>query len=125
MKRRILSLTPIMILAALLCVVAVVFADGGWSKSSGVLNASKAIVSKPAGLCAITIGTGGSGASNITVNLHDGTSTSGVSLFSMTVPAADYTGGRVFIPPIQFFNGIYGAISGSTGTFIIEYLEQR
>lgn len=114
-------------LICLLLIAGTVYAAGGWSASTGILYTSQSVVAKPAGLCGITVHT--NGVTPSTVNLHDGSSTSAVSRWSITVPGTSYSSHVVFNPPIQFNAGIYysAPISGisEAPTAVIEYIQQR
>ena len=120
--------TPFIIMLAAMLLVGAVVQAADRSQSSGMIYTSQAVVATPALICGITIHT--NGVSPAAVNLHDGSSTSGVSRWSIKVPAANLYATKSFVPPMRFNNGIYfsaAVVSGvsETATAVIEYIEER
>lgn len=98
-------------------------ASAEWAMTSGQQTADAAVSSSGCYLSAIQIETDGS--NNVTVLLYDNASAaSGTVVADITVVAGDYYGGRVWIHPIRCYNGIYADVTGTNGTYFVEYIQK-
>ena len=108
------------IIFSILLITATAFGFQG-AKSSGEQTADAAIMAAPGYITAVYIITDGS--TNAKVILYDNASAaSGTVMLEMTVVASDNYGGRSWVFPAEFFNGIYVDVSGSGASYIVEYI---
>lgn len=90
----------------------------GAAVSTGELTSSKKILSTSGLLTSILVITDGTNAA--TVILYDGQG--GKMLGKWGVAGATLYGGRNWIVPVQFDNGLYISISGTGASAIVEYI---
>jgi len=95
------------------------------SISSGEQAASALIYTVPAKgvkcyLSAVEVITDGT--NNATLIVYDNTAGSGTVLLEIRVTGTDHYGGRSWTFPVRVDNGIYGAVTGTGASFIIEYI---
>jgi hypothetical protein len=64
------------------------------------------------------------GTNNCKVIIYDGTSASGTVKYETTVKGADHYGGRIWVFPLAMQVGIYVVVSGTGGSYILEYIER-
>jgi hypothetical protein len=76
-------------------------------------------ISALAGIIVIT-----DGVNDCKVIIYDGTSTSGTVKYETTVKGADHYGGRIWTFPLMIQTGIYVVVSGTGGSYILEYIER-
>jgi len=73
--------------------------------------------------CGITaLGVFTDGTNNATVILYDNTAGSGTVIWECTVLGGEHYGGRVWVIPREISTGIYGVVSGTGASFIVEYV---
>jgi len=87
--------------------------------TTGEQTADGAMFSGSANITAIQVITDGTNDGKVVV--YDNTAGSGKVVFECTVTGASHYGGRVFVPPIEVYTGIYADISGTGASYIIEY----
>ena len=87
--------------------------------STGELTADTTICRKPGALCAILVITDGTNAA--TAILYDGTA-SDKKLGEWTVPGASQYGGRNWVIPVWFENGLFLDLTGTGASAIVEYI---
>lgn len=90
--------------------------------SSGEQGSSGVVSSDPCYLVGVSIHTNGSADAILKIYDH-ASAASGTVKEHITVKGADYYGGRVHINPIIMDNGIYASISGTSASYIVEYLK--
>ena len=64
------------------------------------------------------------GSNDAKVIIYDGTSTAGTVKYETTVKGADHYGGRIWTFPLMMNAGIYVVVSGTGGSYILEYIER-
>jgi hypothetical protein len=89
------------------------------SVSTGKLSTSQLAVTGAGFLTGVHIIS--DGVNDVTVNLYDGTSTSGRQIFTQKLYGSDNVGGWIWNFPLRFSNGIYLSLSGTGGYCYIEY----
>ena len=85
------------------------------AKTSYEITTSTQITKKPGHLCAVTGVTNGS--SNAVVTVYDTDAAASIAttnkLAEFTVVGANHFGGRTFVEPLRFMDGLYVALSGT------------
>jgi len=110
------------IILSILLITATAFGAGfQGAKTSGEKTADAAITTSPGYITAIYVISDGSNNPKIIV-YDNATAASGTVLIEMTVVASDNYGGRSWVFPAEFFNGIYVDVSGTGASYIIEYI---
>jgi len=89
------------------------------SITSGEQTADGLIFTGQANITAIQVVTDGTNDAKIII--YDNTSAAGRVVFECTVTGASHYGGRVFVPPIELYDGIYADISGTGASYFVEY----
>lgn len=92
----------------------------GFATSTGELTADTLIVQKKGALCSVLVITDGTNAA--TVLIYDNTSAAGKKIAEFTVAGATGYGGRNWIFPVGYENGLYMDISGTGASAIVEYV---
>ena len=64
------------------------------------------------------------GSNDCKVIIYDGTTTGGTVKYETTVKGADHYGGRIWVFPLTINTGIYVVVTGSGGSYILEYIER-
>ncbi len=88
------------------------------SKTSGELTADGQVFTGPGRLASVLIITDGT--NDATVFLYDNTSAAGTKLWEGKVKGADNYGGRNWVFPVLFTNGVYLDIEGTDASCICE-----
>ena len=89
------------------------------AQSTGEKTADFAALAGPGYLTAVQIITDGT--NNAKVILYDNASAAaGKVIFEATISGASHFGGRVFVPPVEVYNGIYADVSGTGASYIVE-----
>jgi hypothetical protein len=113
------KLICILLTACVLFVSSVTFA----SFSTYELTADTQILTKGGSLCSILIMTDGS--NDARVILYDVSTGNDAAitnkLVEITVKGADNYGGRIWVDPVQFTEGLYADINGTGASFILEW----
>ena len=110
------------IVLTVLLIAATAFGAGfQGAKSSGEKTSDAAVVASGGFLTSVYVITDGS--NNAKVIIYDNASAaSGTVLLEMTVIASDQYGGRSWVFPAEFYNGIYVDVTGTGASYIIEYI---
>ena len=90
-----------------------------YAETSGEQTATGVIYNGESFISAIEVITNGTTDAKLIV--YDALSTDGKVVFEMTVTGSSHYGGRLFIPKVRMQTGIYAVLSGSGGSFIVEY----
>lgn len=88
---------------------------------SGAQTADAQIYTGAAKLSAVGVFTNGS--DDFEVAIYDGTANTDKLIWKTKVTGADNYGGRVWFFPVGINTGIYVDVTGSNGTYVIEYLK--
>ena len=94
--------------------------SNGRSISSGEITSSQIVKSGAGAISAITIITDGT--NKATIILYDNTEASGKKIWEGSVAGTSEYGGRNFVFPVKFDNGLYCAITGTGASSIVEYI---
>ena len=90
-----------------------------YAETSGEQTATGVIYNGECFLVAIEVITDGTNDAKLIV--YDALSTDGKVVFEMTVTGSSHYGGRLFIPSVHMQTGIYGVLSGTGASYIVEY----
>ena len=107
-----------LIVLSILLFASVAFA-AKYSETSGEKTADVAVTSSTAYITAVQVITDGTNDAKLIV--YDNTAASGTVVTEISVVGADNYGGRVWVRPVKCSNGIYGDITGTGASFIIEF----
>ena len=93
------------------------------AKTTYELEASKQIKVGSGVVCALTVVT--NGAANARVLLYD-VSTSGDAatankITDLTIKAANFYGGRTWVEPVMFSEGLYAVVAGDGASYMVEW----
>ena len=88
---------------------------------SGAQDANAQIYTGACKLTALGVFTNGS--DDFQVALYDGTADTHKLLWICKVTGANHYGGRVWLFPDGVNTGIYAAVTGSNGQYVVEYLK--
>ena len=88
------------------------------SKTSGELTGDGQVFTGPGRLTSVLIITDGT--NDATVILYDNTSATGTKLWQGIVKGADNYGGRNWVFPVEFTNGVYRDLNGTGASCICE-----
>ena len=116
MKKRLISV----VLAVIILFALPVLAFQG-SQSSGEQTSSAAIYAGSAYITGVEVITDGTNDAKL-ILYDNATAASGTVVLEMTVAGANNFGGREPTFPPHCYNGIYGAITGTDASFIVEYI---
>ena len=90
-----------------------------YAETSGEQTATGVIYNGECFLTAVEVITGGT--TDVLLIIYDALSADGKVVFEATVVGASHYGGRLFIPKVRMNTGIYAVMTGSGGSYIVEY----
>ena len=89
------------------------------AQSSGEKTVDFAALAGPGYLTAVEVITDGTNDAKVILYDH-ATAASGKVIFEATITGASHYGGRVFVPPVEVYNGVYADVSGTGASYIVE-----
>ena len=97
------------------------------SKSSGHLSATKLVYSGPCYLTGVAVASDGTNAATLIVYDASTAETIGKEMFRAVATGGATAGGyesRDWAFPVECQNGIYAVLSGTTPSYVVEYIER-